>query len=59
MEVRTENGNGSLLFKWEPEEHLISVVHKKVLYSVELNHDSYLIREERSKYEVTPKQTKS
>ncbi len=36
MEVRGKNGEGKLLFDWDPNTDQIEIVHKNICYLVEL-----------------------
>lgn len=46
MDVRTEHGNGKLLFQWNPESKVISIVRKGKIYRIRLLFD------ENSGYEI-------
>lgn len=34
MEIRTEGSSGKLLFKWDPDENAVYIVHRKYLYKI-------------------------
>ena len=36
MDVRTENGKGKLLFRWEPKNNIVSIVCKNMVYEIQL-----------------------
>lgn len=47
MEIRTNQGTGRLLFKWDPDHNVISIVCKNKLYDVQLStqHERYEVKE--------------
>lgn len=47
MDVRTEQGKGKLLFRWEPIKNVISIVCQNTVYDIRL-----LRNEEGGSYEV-------
>lgn len=51
MEVRANDGKGSLLFEWDSEAQTIDIVRKDMFYKVYLDNKSYCIKEEHSKYD--------
>ncbi|MBQ8331867.1 MAG: hypothetical protein IJX94_05150 [Clostridia bacterium] len=53
IEVRSEYDKGKLLFKWDPERNLVSVVSKDTLYCVELGRD-----ERKGNYRIVEKTAK-
>lgn len=36
MDIRSENETGKLLFKWDPDENIVSISCKDVVYDVKL-----------------------
>ena len=38
MDIRSENKTGKLLFKWDPEKNIVSIVCKDTVYDVKLIH---------------------
>ena len=36
MEIRTDQNGGKLLFCWDPERNVVSIVNRNTLYDVEL-----------------------
>ena len=37
IEIRSEQDTGKLLFKWDPQTNVVSIVNKDKLYSVALS----------------------
>lgn len=59
MEVRTKNGNGKMLFDWDPENDQIEIISKDMCYLVELQKQpqggSYRILSEKPKKKTVHK----
>lgn len=59
MDVRTDYETGKLLFQWDPQNNIISIVHKDMMYKIQLlrNSDShtYKIVDKRNKRDLTSK----
>lgn len=51
MEVRGKDGEGPLLFEWDPDTQTIDLIRKNMFYRIQLNDHAYCVREECSKYE--------
>ena len=37
MDVRTEQEGGKLLFQWDPQENIISIAKKNMIYDIKLS----------------------
>ncbi len=53
IEVRSEYERGKLLFKWDPQSNIISVVYRDTLYNVRLSTEKL-----KCKYEIIDKKPK-